>query len=297
MAISKKDKETTSDTQQTENDELESMLAGADEADAILGDMPTEQEKQESPEEANRRLTEILNGLDPKLPNPPGISNKPKLDKKLIRGPVPGHPDMKTAYRNAALDSNIQNINNVLQQGQTMPAAAISHGQEVLIPADVRDIPNKLHCDPKTQEMARNLVNAIFGCHVEMAFEKDAFDRVVERETLGGLGPAVQMLAGKSGFSEKPWVFISSKLYELQKVDAADVHHDSYDSPYDEAIDDDMGNGLHRALQMVFSRETVRDLQMRARYENVSTIDALRAIFANLIRAHAKQQVKVGGVR
>lgn len=270
------------------DESLDELLAGVDEVGDVLDELPTEQEKEESPAEANRRLTSILNKMDPGLPNVPGIDQKPKTT--VPRGPVRGHPRMDQALSAAAAD--LEGINAVLSQGNTLPSAAISHGQQVLIPADVRDVPNRFHCArlaiSKDDQMGNELVDAMFGFQVKEFEEKDPYDGAVMVERKIGLGPDVRLLASKAGFHEKPWVYISSKLYELLKVGVAEVHHPAYLNPYNESIDDDMGNGLHRSLGTVFSRETIRDLTMVARHENVSILDALRGIFANLVEAHRK---------
>lgn len=255
----------------------EDFLAGADEAAAEF----EAGESEESPEEANKRLGEILAELDPGLLNPKGIDEKPFLERKLPQSPVPGHPKMENALQLAEHDR----IGDVLKQGSTLPTVAVMHGQDILIPAAVRDVPNRLHCDRKKEVMAFRLINAVFGHEVVTVEEKNPYGDAVKKQRAVGLGPAVRTLAGKGGFSEKPWVWVSSKLYELLKAGVADVHNPKYESEFSE-LDEDEGNAMHAALQLVFSGETIRDLKMLARHEDVGVLDSLRAIFANYLEAH-----------
>lgn len=159
-----------------------------------------------------------------------------------------------------------------VETNQTQPSVLASGNSAQVIPATVRDIPQRLY-EGKHPTTGR-------------PFYTRAKADKIQAAVFGDANPRIKELAARSGFDQKPLVFISQIVWLHVNDDLPhkfrEFQPENPEHQFTAAIDQDDSSPVLQALHTFLEHTTVRRMTVLARHEEVSVLAVIRCIMADV---------------
>ena len=167
--------------------------------------------------------------------------------------------------------NNIKDAINAEEKHLAKPSNYRHNGYEVQMPGSVREVPNRLYFRVdgfgnliKMREKGDRLLTVLFGDEAKRVFE----------------------VCNRSGFVEKPLVFVAQCLYDhlsnRKPHDSAAYGKTHGDKGFIPEVDEDQESIVLQALYMCFEPKTVLDLISEGRYNKVSVLTVAKCIMSDI---------------
>lgn len=176
---------------------------------------------------------------------------------------------------NAAYASSIKDLESAAGHNQKVHSAPTNvnvQGSTVVMPSEVRDIPNGLYW--------------YIDNHKQYHYVRQKADKLLFGMFGEDLGSSILRVAAASGFYKDPLVWVSQRLWTHINMDI-DHKFDEIEAPaFDTAVDENSNSRLLGILRLCFNGFEVRGLSKLARYHDKNVLAILRKIFIDEMADH-----------
>ena len=167
--------------------------------------------------------------------------------------------------------NSIKDAMNAEEKHLAKPSNYMHNNYEVQMPGSAREVPNRLYFRVdqfgnliKMREKGDRLLTVLFGDESKRVFE----------------------VCSRSGFVEKPLVFVAQQLYDHLN-NRKEHNYKAYgkkteDKGFVFEVDEDPESIVLQALYMCFEPKTVQDLISYGRFNNVSILTVARCIMSDV---------------
>lgn len=252
-----------------------------------IHEAPIEPQDVAAQEIAKQQLADLIAAADP------GLENSGNVSQNFSGGVIPANEVLMPTEQSAIVAANLANpdlaklapsyVNTLSaleaalgeKEGtMTLPTLVGIGKNTVQMPAQARDIANKLYRDRKGK-----LIPAPFKTPIAQS------NRKADKFLMGlfglELGTAISQAAATKGFAQTQLVWVAQQLWYHLSMDMP--HEFKADSQFNAELDKNPTSVVITICSQIFDFMTVKSLSRLAEFHNISVIDVLRCVFRDIV--------------